>query len=108
MFLRIGIYLWYLGLNKNTIKGGEKKMADVLVGKVIHYFDKIGVAIVRLNKKLSVGDKVKFVQGDDTFEQTVESMQIEHASITEAKTNDEVGIKVERGTKEGIEVFLVS
>lgn len=79
-------------------------MADTLIGKVIHYYEKIGVAIVRLSKKLAVGDKVKFVKGDTVFEQTVESMQIEHASLTEAKPGSEVGIKVDRSTREGTEV----
>lgn len=81
-------------------------MADVLVGKVIHYYDKLGVAIVRLSKKLAVGDKIKFVKGDMVFEQTVESMQIEHATLTEAKPKAEVGIKVDRSVKEGVEVYL--
>lgn len=81
-------------------------MADVLVGKVIHYYDKIGVAIVRLKKKLGVGDKIKFVKGDTVFEQTVGSMQIEHASLTKAKPGSEVGIKVDRSAKEGTEVYL--
>ena len=31
------------------------------VGRVSHYYDKIGVAIVELDGTLSVGDKIKFV-----------------------------------------------
>lgn len=87
------------------MRGGEGKMADVLIGKVIHYYDKIGVAIVRLQKKLAVGEKVKFVRGDDTFEQNVESMQIEHAALTEAKPGSEVGIKVDQTAKVGTQVY---
>lgn len=82
------------------------KMTDVLIGKVIHYYDKIGVAIVRLSKKLGVGDKIKFVKGNTIFEQTVGSMQVEHASLTEAKPGSEVGIKVDRTAKEETEVYL--
>ncbi|KKR02784.1 MAG: hypothetical protein UT26_C0019G0001, partial [Microgenomates group bacterium GW2011_GWC1_39_12] len=37
------------------------------IGKVIHFYDKINVAIVKLDKKLSVGEKVKFVKGDSVF-----------------------------------------
>lgn len=80
-------------------------MADILVGKVIHYYDKIGVAIVKLSKKIGVGDKIKFVKGDTVFEQTVGSMQIEHASLTEAKPGSEIGIKVDRTVKEGTLVY---
>lgn len=77
------------------------------IGKVIHYYDKISVAIVRLEKKLSVGDRVKFVKGDNVFEQTVESMEIKHGKLTEAKPGDEVGIKLDQTAKEGTFVYTV-
>jgi putative protease len=75
------------------------------VGKVVHYYDKIGVAIVKLKKPLAVGDKVKFVKGDDTFSQTIESMQIKHEPLTRGKAGDEVGIKVYAVAKEGTLLF---
>lgn len=71
------------------------------IGKVIHYYDKISVAIVKLGKKLSVGKTVKFVKGDSVFEQKVESMEMEHGKLTEAKPGDEVGIKVDQTVKVG-------
>lgn len=76
-----------------------------LIGKVVHYYDKIGVAIVRLEKGLKVGDKVKFVKGDDSFEQVVDSMQVEHASIPEGKKSQEIGIKVNKEAREGTLVY---
>ncbi len=78
-----------------------------LVGKVIHYYDKIGVAIVRLGKALKAGDKVKFVKGDNVFEQIVSSMQVEHAQIPQGKKGDEVGIKVNQEAKDGTLVYSV-
>lgn len=77
-----------------------------MVGKVVHYYDKIGVAIIRLEKTLKANDRVKFVKGDNEFEQIVESMQIEHAQIPQGKKGDEVGVKVEQPTKEGTLVYL--
>lgn len=83
-----------------------RRMAqDKPIGKVIHYYDKIAVAIVRLTKKLAVGDQVKFVRGEDAFEQTVASMEIEHGKLTEAKAGMEVGIKVDQTAKEGTLVY---
>lgn len=76
-------------------------MADISIGKVVHYYDKIGVAIVKLSKKLTVGDKVQFQHGEDSFEQEVVSMQLDHKSINEGKKGDEVAIKVDQATKEG-------
>ncbi len=83
-------------------------MPGFKVGKVTHYYDKIGVAIVELESDLAVGDKIKFVRGgEDLFEQTVESMQIEHNKIESAKKGDTIGLKVNEEVKEGAEVFKI-
>ncbi len=79
------------------------------VGKVTHYYDKIGVAIVELDGTLSVGDKIKFVRGgEDLFEETVESIQIEHEKRNSASKGDVVGLKVNEAVKEQAEVYKVS
>lgn len=80
----------------------------IKVGTVTHYYDKIGVAIVDLSGGLTVGEKIKFVRGgEDLFEQTVESIQIEHEKVTAAKKGDVVGLKANEAVKEGTEVFKV-
>ena len=83
-------------------------MADKdLVGKVIHYYDKIGVAVVKLGKALKVGDKVKFVHGENELEQVIESMQLEHEQVKAGKKGQEIAIKVDKETKSGTEVHLM-
>ena len=77
------------------------------IGKVTHYYNNIDVAVVELSGKLSVGDRVKFVSGQNEFEQTVESMQIEHENISSAKKGDMIGLKVGEKVNEGAEVYLV-
>ncbi len=78
------------------------------VGKVTHYYDKIGVAIVELDGTLSVGDKVKFVRGgEDLFEQEVDSIQIEHEKVDSAKKGDVVGLKTKELIKDGAEVYKI-
>ncbi|RLI75924.1 translation elongation factor-like protein [Archaeoglobales archaeon] len=64
------------------------------VGKVTHYFNKIGVAAVVLSKPLKVGDKIRIRGKTTDFEQIVESMQIEKKDVKEAMPGDLVGIKV--------------
>ena len=76
-----------------------------LIGKVIHYYDKIGVAVVRLEKPLKVEDKVKFTKGDKSFEQTIESMQLDHKPVTLGKKNEEVAIKVGEIVKSGTAIY---
>lgn len=77
-----------------------------LVGKVIHYYDKIGVAVIVLKKALKIGDKIKFVHGDNSFEQVVESMQLEHAQVTESKKGQEVAVKVDSEARTGVLVYF--
>lgn len=81
-------------------------MAGKKIGKVTHYYDKIGVAIVELTSDLKLGDTVTFKKGDeDVLTQTVESMQIERAGVEKAGKGDIIGLKVEQPIKEGTEVY---
>jgi len=81
-------------------------MAEVKpVGKVTHFFDKIGVAIVKLDAVLKVGDKIKFEGHGVSFEQPVDSMQIDREPVKAAKMGDEVGMKVAQPVKAGDLVF---
>lgn len=83
-------------------------MADMKVGKVSHYYDKIGVAVIDLETKLAVGDRIRFVLGeDDLFEQEVNSLEAEHKKINSAGKGESVGVKAEQKVKEGAKVFKV-
>ena len=74
-----------------------------------HYFDKIGVAVLELVDSLAVGDTIRIAKGGgDDFTMTVQSMQVEHEQIQEAKKGDTVGLKVDQAVKEGDEVYRVS
>ena len=78
------------------------------VGRITHYYDKIGVAIVELDGTLSVGDRVKFTKdGEDLFEQSVDSIQVEHDKKETATKEDVIGLKTQKEVKEGVEVFKV-
>lgn len=80
---------------------------SVLLGKVIHYYDKIGVAVVKLSKAIKTGDNVKFVHGDKEFTQPVLSMQLEHEAIKAGKKGEEVAMKVDQVVKTGTQVLSV-
>ena len=75
------------------------------VGTITHYYGKIGVAIVKLSSTLKVGNRIKFENGAEA-EQTVDSMQIEHEQVEEAKKGDMVGLKVDQKVHEGATVYL--
>jgi len=75
------------------------------VGKVIHYYSGIGVAVVKLSKKLKVGEKVQFKGTTTDFEQEVASMEIDKKKIQEAKVGQEVGLKVADRVREGDAIY---
>jgi len=77
------------------------------VGKVTHYFTNIGVAVIKLSGNLKVGDKIKVKGATSDFEQKVDSMQIEHDKIEEAKAGQDIGMKVKEHAREGDTVFKV-
>lgn len=74
-------------------------LEDKIIGKVTHYFDKIGVAVVKLNRELKLGDKVT-IKGKNNFDQHITSIQVEHQPIERAEKGQEVAIKVDQPVKE--------
>ncbi len=81
-------------------------MTETKVGEVTHFFDKIGVAVVDLLASLNSEDKIK-VTGSNEFEQTVESMQMDHEQIKSAKKGDTVGLKLDSPVKSGDEIYKI-
>jgi putative protease len=78
-----------------------------LIGKITHYFGNIGVAVIELSDTLKVGDTIRIVGGETDFNQTVESMEVEHQKVEEAKPGDSVGLKVDQKVREGYKVYKV-
>lgn len=81
---------------------------EKLIGKITHYFGNISVGIIELTDKLKVGDKVHIKGSSSDFEQAVDSMQIEHQNVQEAKSGDAIGVKVAQKVKEGDTVFKIT
>jgi len=75
------------------------------VGEVSHYFTKINVAVVDMTAPLRIGDRIAIKGMTTNFEQTVESMQIEHEDVEEVKEGDSIGLKVEERVREGDIVY---
>ncbi len=80
---------------------------EKLIGKITHYFGNINVGILELSDQLEVGNKIHFKGATTDFEQTVDSMQIEHQSVQSAKSGDAVGIKVAEKVKENDQVYKI-
>ena len=83
-------------------------MAQKVLGKVTHYFDHLGVAVMNLGKGVSLkkGDRLQFKGNKTDFSQEVGSLQVEHADVSQVKAGDDFGLKVEQAVREGDQVYL--
>jgi putative protease len=79
----------------------EKK----LIGKVTHYFTKIGVGVIELSDELKVGDRISIEGTTTNLQQTVDSMQIEHENVQSAGPGQSIGLKVGQRVRQGDLVY---
>jgi len=82
-------------------------LGKLLVGKVSHYFNKAGVAVVDLTGDLKVGDRISFEGAHTNFQQTVASMQVEHKNISSAKAGQSIGLKTNDRVHEHDAVYKI-
>jgi len=83
-------------------------MPEQEIGKIAHYFNKIGVAALELTGVLSVGDTIHVKGHTSDWTQAVGSMQIEHDMVEKAGPGDSVGLKVEGHAHEHDVVYKVT
>lgn len=82
-------------------------MEERAIGKVTHFFSRISVAVLDLTEPLRVGDTIHIKGHTTDITQKVESMQIEHKDVPEAKPGDKVAIKVTGHVREHDVVYKV-
>jgi len=84
-------------------------MGEIEIGIVRNYFSKIGVgAIEIMDGELSIGDTVHIKGTTTDFVSTVESIQVEHQTVDNAKKGDLVGIKFSEKVREHDTLFKVT
>jgi putative protease len=90
------------------MKGEDIAMEEKLIGYVSDYFRNISVAAVEITSGIvSVGDTIHFKGHTTDFKLQVNSMQIEHESVTEAKQGDSIGLKVSEKVRKGDKVYKI-
>jgi len=82
-------------------------MSEIKIGIVSHFFDKVSVAAIKLQKALKVGDTIHIKGATTDFTTKVKSMQIDRKPVEKAKKGDEIGIKVPDKCRGNDEVFKV-
>ncbi|MDQ7792810.1 MAG: hypothetical protein RDU89_00155 [bacterium] len=77
------------------------------VGRVVHFFDRIAVAVVELTQGLERGDQVAFRGPRTDFQQQVDSMQIDHQEVARGKKGEQIALKVRERARKGDRVYRV-
>ncbi len=84
-------------------------MAETEIGKVTHYFSKIGVAAIEITQgSLAVGDTIHIKGHTTDFTQPVDSIQLDNASVPQAGPGQSVGIKVADHARQHDVVYKVT
>ncbi|OGO11134.1 MAG: hypothetical protein A2Y93_13065 [Chloroflexi bacterium RBG_13_68_17] len=79
-----------------------------LLGKVTHFYDKINVAVIRLDRTVKAGESVHFLGRNTDFQQAIDSMQVEHQAVTEGAPGTEVAVKVLQRVHAGDSVYRLN
>ncbi|HLL26777.1 MAG TPA: EF-Tu/IF-2/RF-3 family GTPase [Xanthobacteraceae bacterium] len=89
-------------------KPAEPKPPGKPVGVVTHYFGEPSVAIIKLKSgTLRLGDTIHIRGHTTDFEQKVESLQVDHAPVSEVGPKDDFGMKVSGHVREHDVVYKV-
>lgn len=75
------------------------------VGKVEHYYSKLGVVAIKLTGTLKVGDLIEIGSEDEAVRQRIASMQINRMDVDEASAGQSIGIKVKYPIVAGKSVY---
>ena len=73
----------------------EQHEPEQAIGQVTHYFSHLKVAVVSLDEPLAVGDRIHIRGHTSNVEQTVTSMEVDHAHVESAKPGDDVALTVD-------------
>jgi translation elongation factor EF-Tu-like GTPase len=84
-------------------------MSEEEIGVVDHYFDKIGVAGIRITQgTLVVGDTVHIKGHSTDFTTTVDSMQIDREAVQSAEAGAVIGAKFDQKVRQHDKVYKVT
>ena len=83
-------------------------MTEKEIGKISPYFTNIGVCVIELKGKIKVGDKIHISGATTDVTMTIDSMQVEHKNVEEAKSGQGIGLKVSERVRENDIVFKVT
>ena len=83
-------------------------MAEVEIGKVVHYFSKANVVAIQISQDvLRVGDTIHVKGHTSDFTQKIDSMQVDNQPVSEATAGQTIGLRVKDHAREHDLVYKV-
>ena len=80
----------------------SEQSREVVVGKITHFFSRIGVVVVEMaHGEIHVGETIHIKGKTTNFTQKISSLQIESVDVKSARRGQLVGLKVSKPAKPG-------
>jgi len=86
----------------------ERDKNEKPIGRVIQYFDRLGVAGIELTDPLRVGDVIHIRGRTTDFIQPAESIELDRQRVNQAPAGAQIGLLVDQRTRVGDEVYKVT
>lgn len=93
----------------SKVYGSKAKKKKVYIGKIVHFYNKINVAEIKIETKdLKIGD-ILMVQGPTTgvHKEKVSSMEMQHKKKKKAEKGDLVAVKLNTIARKNDKVFVI-
>jgi putative protease len=93
-----------------NVYGSKATTRKVYIGKIIHFYNKIKVAEIKIETKgLKIGDSL-MIQGPTTgvYEQKLNSIEIKHKKIRQAKKGKTVAVKLNKIARKNDKVYIIT
>ena len=81
---------------------------EIEIGKVLHYYNHLHVAVLSLTEDLKLGDKIHILGHTTDLIERVASMEVNHHPVEWVQAGDDVAIKVNEPVHEHDMVYLIA
>ncbi len=103
-----GFYLRKPDYNEiQTEKQSKRTKNLICIGRIKNFYSKLNVAEINADEDFKIGEEI-VVKGENTyFRQVIESMEIKHKKVTEAKREQDVAIKLNERARKNDLVYAI-
>jgi putative protease len=103
-----GFYLRTPDYNEiQTSKQSKRTKNLICIGRIKNFYSKLNVAEINADENFKIGEEI-VVKGENTyFRQTIDSMEIKHKKVNEAKREQDVAIKLDQKARKNDLIYAL-